>query len=1811
MRFLKIVLLLFSLLSANIFSIQAQNIFSGEPIQVVGQMNSYSTASGSNSTYRRVSVNTGNPADGRGHWVKTYNVQNSGGDFTPRSMSGGGGSGFLFISGPSSNRFQNKWVFSGTSVAALNTINNISAYNFGNDMGLNMSSAGRYTFVFNDCGYTATNAKFYVGYTQNAPVTITRSSITVNADRSATVSITSSDSCSPGENIYIRYTTGSNFASTGTSSIVQATPLNSPTNTNWTATIPVTGTVNSTIRYYVFTSTLNLTTLNSLIELEKSLAVLRVDDSLGLNYMYTFPSTFTSVQSGNFSDATTWGTAYVPGGNYTIANGHTVVLDANSSVNSLSINSGGTLVGDNGSAKTLTIANGGSFSNAGTYTSSTFSNISFAGTGTISGTSTFGNISISGGVDFGAGSSINGSLTLQPGSFVANNAPTYNSGSLLIYNTGGTYGRSLEWSSTSGAGYPHHVQVSGNTTLNVKGTSNTARFMGGNLSIDAGSTLSLQDLSIVSPTVIGLTVGGNIINNGTLNMGTSTERILAASYTNSTGATTTLSSVSGGDLEITGNLIDNGTFNSNSRAVFFSGSGIQEVSGSGTFNIDYIVSSKSGGSIRMMSDLLCEGPNGGNAITLNSVTDELDLNGFNLTLGKSGVSSGISGSGSLIGDASSNLTILGNGSFGTIRFSSGSEIVNHLNINRASSGSVNLGSNLTVLGNLVLNQGNLQVGSNQKLTYSGSSISRTSGTLQIGNSGNELVFENSSDISLPSSMFNGNIQTLRINGTGKVTIGSAIGINSYLVMNGGNLVGSSVNTITMLNSSDTAINRQGGYIEGSLIRRIPASSAGTLSYIYPIGKTSYAPLELVNPITTSGGVVDVKAEVFETSTGGTAGANMMSISSNRYWESSITSGSSNFTSTNIRLTEASIGSMNSLAISSTLTGSYAKVSSAAPSASSILSDSITSLGFFVFGEAIPSFTSVQSGNFSDATTWGTAYVPGGNYTIANGHTVVLDANSSVNSLSINSGGTLVGDNGSAKTLTIANGGSFSNAGTYTSSTFSNISFAGTGTISGTSTFGNISISGGVDFGAGSSINGSLTLQPGSFVANNAPTYNSGSLLIYNTGGTYGRSLEWSSTSGAGYPHHVQVSGNTTLNVKGTSNTARFMGGNLSIDAGSTLSLQDLSIVSPTVIGLTVGGNIINNGTLNMGTSTERILAASYTNSTGATTTLSSVSGGDLEITGNLIDNGTFNSNSRAVFFSGSGIQEVSGSGTFNIDYIVSSKSGGSIRMMSDLLCEGPNGGNAITLNSVTDELDLNGFNLTLGKSGVSSGISGSGSLIGDASSNLTILGNGSFGTIRFSSGSEIVNHLNINRASSGSVNLGSNLTVLGNLVLNQGNLQVGSNQKLTYSGSSISRTSGTLQIGNSGNELVFENSSDISLPSSMFNGNIQTLRINGTGKVTIGSAIGINSYLVMNGGNLVGSSVNTITMLNSSDTAINRQGGYIEGSLIRRIPASSAGTLSYIYPIGKTSYAPLELVNPITTSGGVVDVKAEVFETSTGGTAGANMMSISSNRYWESSITSGSSNFTSTNIRLTEASIGSMNSLAISSTLTGSYAKVSSAAPSASSILSDSLSTLGFFVFGTDSSSLSSSSASLSITVFLEGLYTGSSAMTTAPYNADGITPNTIADTIFIVLHDKNNFDSVYSVKTTLGVGGDAIASIPASFIGNAYYVAIKHRNSIETWSADTIVLNSSTSYNFSTSASQAYGANQVDLGSGVFGIYSGDINQDGSIDFLDYPDLDLGSINGDLGYLNTDLNGDASVDFLDYPIIDLNSINGVVMLRP
>ena len=193
----------------------------------------------------------------------------------------------------------------------------------------------------------------------------------------------------------------------------------------------------------------------------------------------------------------------------------------------------------------------------------------------------------------------------------------------------------------------------------------------------------------------------------------------------------------------------------------------------------------------------------------------------------------------------------------------------------------------------------------------------------------------------------------------------------------------------------------------------------------------------------------------------------------------------------------------------------------------------------------------------------------------------------------------------------------------------------------------------------------------------------------------------------------------------------------------------------------------------------------------------------------------------------------------------------------------------------------------------------------------------------------------------------------------------------------------------------------------------------------------------------------------------------------------------------------------------------------------------------------------------------------------------------------------------------SSSNINVSVTALLQGLYLGNGTLTAAPFNADGVSPTNIADTVTIEIHDAISGGLVLSLPAILSTNGVANFSISNTFSGLSYYLVLKHRNSVATWSAAPVLFSAlGTSYNFTTSDTQAYGSNLLN-NAGVYLIYSGDINQDGSIDFNDYPNLDISSSNGDLGYLPYDLNGDASVDFNDYPIIDVNSSNGVISMSP
>jgi hypothetical protein len=88
--------------------------------------------------------------------------------------------------------------------------------------------------------------------------------------------------------------------------------------------------------------------------------------------------------------------------------------------------------------------------------------------------------------------------------------------------------------------------------------------------------------------------------------------------------------------------------------------------------------------------------------------------------------------------------------------------------------------------------------------------------------------------------------------------------------------------------------------------------------------------------------------------------------------------------------------------------------------------------------------------------------------------------------------------------------------------------------------------------------------------------------------------------------------------------------------------------------------------------------------------------------------------------------------------------------------------------------------------------------------------------------------------------------------------------------------------------------------------------------------------------------------------------------------------------------------------------------------------------------------------------------------------------------------------------------------------------------------------------------------------------------------------------------------YDFTTAANKAMGDNQVQVQTGKWAFYTGDLNQDDFIDGNDFPAFDTDSFNGvSSEYVATDMNGDGFVDGNDFPVFDANSFNGVTSIHP
>jgi len=193
--------------------------------------------------------------------------------------------------------------------------------------------------------------------------------------------------------------------------------------------------------------------------------------------------------------------------------------------------------------------------------------------------------------------------------------------------------------------------------------------------------------------------------------------------------------------------------------------------------------------------------------------------------------------------------------------------------------------------------------------------------------------------------------------------------------------------------------------------------------------------------------------------------------------------------------------------------------------------------------------------------------------------------------------------------------------------------------------------------------------------------------------------------------------------------------------------------------------------------------------------------------------------------------------------------------------------------------------------------------------------------------------------------------------------------------------------------------------------------------------------------------------------------------------------------------------------------------------------------------------------------------------------------------------------------SASSQSISNNLTLYIEGLYQTGTGNRKAQDELGNHFPGPVADVVTVKLAQATTpYSDVFTANNVLlYTNGKCSFQVPGSLSGS-YYIVVKHRNSIETWSATPVAFSSSNlSYDFSTSATQAFGNNMKLMGS-VYAIWGGDATQDGIVDGSDMSVVYNASQPPVLsGYNFQDVNGDGIVDGSDMSLIYNNSQPPVV----
>lgn len=204
----------------------------------------------------------------------------------------------------------------------------------------------------------------------------------------------------------------------------------------------------------------------------------------------------------------------------------------------------------------------------------------------------------------------------------------------------------------------------------------------------------------------------------------------------------------------------------------------------------------------------------------------------------------------------------------------------------------------------------------------------------------------------------------------------------------------------------------------------------------------------------------------------------------------------------------------------------------------------------------------------------------------------------------------------------------------------------------------------------------------------------------------------------------------------------------------------------------------------------------------------------------------------------------------------------------------------------------------------------------------------------------------------------------------------------------------------------------------------------------------------------------------------------------------------------------------------------------------------------------------------------------------------------------------------------------LDVKFYFEGFYTGNGFMDNSGlggclYKVGASTNPDNVDSVRLTLIDKTSHEPVETSFAILQTNGMADFYFHGATEGS-YYLKLSHRNTIETWSANPVLLTNEGEYDFTISANKAYGNNMTETFDQMgWAFYSGDIAntgsvlggivglQDGIVAASDYTELENALYSTQTGYVQADITGDGIVESADYVLMENNQYYTAIVIHP